>query len=497
MKSKMPFFALLAFIVPFALYICTLAPAFLWSDSAKLAIYTFEGDYFGFGHGYHALHTLLGVLFSLLPFDFAYSQNLMSAFFSASASLLFFFLACELGYKKELALVGALTLAASHSFWLYSVINETYAIHAFFLFLVLYCAVKYKNSHQYRYFYMAYLFSGLAIYNHSIALFFLPATFLITFCTSGSKLKKTVCAPVCFIAGMLPQFLIPLIKHSPDAVFNSVFGDTTLHFATYFQISKILMESLKFIFYIAYQFPSFALIAGCLGCWRLYKKDTVIGASLALFFVMNTVFSASYFFQRQFAILIVSYAIFAVWIVAGLEYILYESRLKPKKIITGIICLHILASPFLVYYSFPDAYKASGITFLDIRQLPCRDSVKYFFLPDKSKEYGAVEYAESAWAKVEHNAIIIADFNPGMALLYTQKILGQRKDVQILLAIDNIVHTSKNPAGDIIALIEKHIGQRPVYLADTYEPYYHIGEIRKKFTLEKIGPLARIAIRDN
>jgi hypothetical protein len=63
--------------------------------------------------------------------------------------------------------------------------------------------------------------------------------------------------------------------------------------------------------------------------------------------------------------------------------------------------------------------------------------------------------------------------------------------------IDDIVQNSANPAADIIALIQKHIGQRPVYLADTYEPYYHTGEIRKTFTLEKSGPLAHVTIRGN
>jgi hypothetical protein len=492
MKNKIFIFSALSFFLPFTLYMCTLAPTFLWSDSAKLALYTYEHNFFSFGHGYHALHTIVGSAFSLLPFDFAFTQNMVSAFFSALASLVFFFLMLELGYKKELSLAGALTLAASHSFWLYAVINETYAINTFFLFLVLYCAVKYRSTNKSRFFCMAYLFSGLALYNHSIALLFLPGVFLITFYKSALKLKKCVYAPLFFIAGLLPQLLIPLIKHTPDYVLNSIFGDTALHVATYFQTGKMLTESLKCIFYIAYQFPSFALFAGCIGCWRLYKKDAVIGTSLFLVFILNTVFAAAYFFQRQFAILIVSYALFAVWIVAGLDYIFGQSRLKHKKIIACIICAHIIASPFLVYYSFPQVYTSSGITFLHMRQLPFRDSVKYFFLPDKSREYGAAQYCEFVFSAVESNALIIADFNPGMALLYAQKIRGERKDVEVLIAIDDFVHYSENPAGDIIALIENHIGQRPVYLADTYEPYYHIGEIKKKFALEKIGPLERV-----
>ena len=73
----------IVFLAALVLYILTLAPSYVWGDSTKLLFYVLEKEFVGLGTGFgtHPFHNVLGYVFSYLPVSFAYSQNLLSAFF--------------------------------------------------------------------------------------------------------------------------------------------------------------------------------------------------------------------------------------------------------------------------------------------------------------------------------------------------------------------------------------------------------------------------------
>ncbi len=496
MKLTKPFFPALSFLIPFCLYLGTLAPTFLWSDSAKLALFVHESDFFGFGHGYHPLHTILGILFSQLPFELAFTQNLMSAFFAAAALLVLFFLLKEFGLSEKISLLGCLLLSLSHSFWLYSLINETYSLHVFFIVLVLFLAMKFRHTQRRFFFRLAFLFSGLALYNHTVSLLLLPTLIGLTFIPGRLRFMKILSALACFLAGLSPLFLVPLLKLGPERFCQVVFSETSGVFLTFFEIQKTVKEMLKFPAYLLYQFPSFAALAGVCGFFKLLKKDRAVGFSLLLFFLLNAFFAFTYFLQRQFALLIPSYLVFAVWVMLGLDRPLLETRIRARKCIAVALYLSIVVLPMVTYYIFPVVYKKSNLEIIRIRQLPYRDSIGYFFLPDKRREYSARTYAWEVFDRVDKNAVILADFNPAMALIYGQKVLGQRPDIIIPDFIDSIILASPDPVRDLSRLIEKYVHSRPLFLADTYEPYYHIKELGQAYRVTPVGPLVRLQAKE-
>ena len=136
------------FIVPFAVYLATLAPTLSWRNEGRdggdliSAICTL-----GIPHppGY-PLYTLLGKLFSTLPLgDVAYRINLMSAFFGAAAVAAVFLCQVSLWRREPhegsrgraglaLALVpaviGGLAFAFSRTFWSQATIAEVYTLGA-------------------------------------------------------------------------------------------------------------------------------------------------------------------------------------------------------------------------------------------------------------------------------------------------------------------------------------------------------------------------------
>ncbi len=492
MKSAKPLYSILSFFVPFGLYLGTLAPTMLWSDSAKLAIFVQERDFAGYGHGYHPLHTLLGILFAKLPFELAYTQNLMSAFFAAAALLALFHLLRELGLPPKTSLLGCLLLAITHSFWLYSLINETYSLNAFFTVLILLSAVKFRNTKRLACFCSAFFFSGLALYNHTASFLLLPTTAMLCFLGTRFRLRMAWLAPLCFLIGISPMLLIPLLSMGFSDFSRAVFSETSGVFATFFEVKKTIREMAKFPFYLIYQFPSFAILAGLLGLGKLMRRDRILSLSLFFFFLLNSFFAFTYFLQRQFALLIPSYLVFGIWVMFGLDRSLLEEKIQPKKFFKNLLYLSMVTVPFFTYYAFPSIYKHSGLKMIHIRQLPYRDSVEYFFRPDKRWEYSARKYVQDAFARAEKNAVIITDFNPGMALIYGQKIYGGRPDITIPQFIDSIVHASPDPVRDMTEIIEKYIHCRPLYLSDRYEPYYHVRELGRVYRATNAGPMVRL-----
>jgi len=142
--------AIVVSLFAFILYLKTLAPTVIWGDSAKLATFVYEFD-LSIRQGHHPLHTILGLLFSYLPFgDYAYRQNLMSAFFGALAVALVYLILLRWTHSVIAAIGGALSLAVSHVFWLLSVINESYTLFAFLMVLMIWLATVWDEKKSYK-----------------------------------------------------------------------------------------------------------------------------------------------------------------------------------------------------------------------------------------------------------------------------------------------------------------------------------------------------------
>lgn len=118
-----------------ALYLATMARTVYWYDSAE---YVTAAVVLGIPHppGY-PLYTLIGHAFTWLPFDPAFSMNLMSAVFAAVAVALAYRVTRRLGARRFGAALGAAALATSELFWSQALIAEVYTPGLAFLFAAL------------------------------------------------------------------------------------------------------------------------------------------------------------------------------------------------------------------------------------------------------------------------------------------------------------------------------------------------------------------------
>jgi hypothetical protein len=183
-----------------------------------------------------------------------------------------------------------------------------------------------------------------------------------------------------------------------------------------------------------------------------------------------------------------SFVIFSLWIGLGISLLLKRYPERNKQVAVTLFILLWIAPP-LIYYSAYQIAEAIPIDLSFIRKLVYRNTYRYYLFPPKHRERGAEKYVENSFHQAKENAMILTDFNPGMALLYGQKVLGYRKDLKILVLIDDWVLGAENPSEEILHFLRMHVGgeNSPLYLADNWEAYYHISSIEKEFTLKQEG----------
>lgn len=169
--------ALASFLVPFAVYMLTLAPSLNFEDPMEFALGL---STLGVDHpsGY-PLETLAGHLFTYLPFgEIPWRLNVSSAFFAALASVFIFLFTWELlapaaknrGFLAAGSWVAAGIYAFSLNFWPQAIITEVYALNAALFAAALWCGLRCRTRLDVRWFVATAFVVALAAANHPLSL---------------------------------------------------------------------------------------------------------------------------------------------------------------------------------------------------------------------------------------------------------------------------------------------------------------------------------------
>ncbi|MFB0527090.1 MAG: protein O-mannosyl-transferase family [bacterium] len=479
------------------LYWKTLAPTYLWSDSAKLAICVHQ-KFFGFGWGIHGLHNLIGLLFSKLPFELAYTQNLMSAFFAVLGLLFIYFIVFKFTKNIFAALIAAFALGVSQTYWHYAVINESYAVDIFFRALCLWLIFQFREKMSFLLLFSLFFFWSLSLSNHNSHLLWLPGYLFLIWRNDNSRYWQPRYLLFYFFAiflGFFPLFIA--VRTFNNVSWMEVMRELVKTYSylpsfPHLDWRRLPLELIRYPFYLAYQFPFLVFFAGIWGAYIHKKKDARIFYGFLILFLFALIPASGYYLKtRQFALLLPTYLIFSLWLGVGIDDFL--RRLPVFRLKIFLILLIFVLPTIGLYAIMPGLCKLSGVKLGFVRVLPYRDNFVYYLWPPKNREYGARDYVKAAFEEAEPNSVIIADFNPGMAFLYAQKVMGERQDVLIKEEIvDHILYGEEKPIVVLKQVIGTYINERPVYLADTYEPYYFTSQLEKDYQIIPGRALARV-----
>ena len=373
---------IILFISIFIIYIKFLAPSILEGDSAELPIVSYL---LGIPHpnGY-PIYTWIGHIFTMIPLGtIAQRVNAMSAFFGAlTVSLVYFisFKLCilnknlftdnkksdtrsDLNIYRLIAVIVALTLAFSITFWSQAEIAEVYALNAFFVVLMILILIKWSENRDIKYLYIFFIIYGLSIGAHLSNILFMPA-FLLFIALTNYKVflnhKNSIIFISLFILGLL-QFLYILIRASQHPVFGETPQNvydwwiliTAQKFSNYFVVSlpNIPKNILMYLGFLKDNFTYMGLILGIIGIISLLKNNTRLLVLLSLMFISNVLFYINYYVNDFEVMFIPSFIIFSIFICIGIltafeliKTVLneYKKEISPKNIQINALTLFIV-----------------------------------------------------------------------------------------------------------------------------------------------------------
>ncbi len=221
------------FVLLTGLYIATMPEHATLEDSGVLIT---VAEFAGIAHppGY-PLYTMLGKLFTLLPFGtIAVRVQLLSAVAGALACVCVYFCCLVLSRQRIPAFFAALFYGVSGLLWRQSLIAEVYTLHALFVFLLLYLALRLHQEFSRRDLYLFTLTFALGLSHHwplllLNSMLFLPL-FLVMAMTHRPRLSSCLAVAPKLILLMLlglSSYLYLVIRSSFDP-YITAFGPVTL-----------------------------------------------------------------------------------------------------------------------------------------------------------------------------------------------------------------------------------------------------------------------------
>jgi len=495
-------FLVLSCIIPFALYMATLAPSVTFFDSGEFLTATAS---MGSAHspGY-PLFLMYAKLFTWIPLgNIAFRINVATAASSSIACLLVYLLVIYL-LKKEALLdnprfnnfaIKAAGLAAAVAFsvtprlWLQSNHDKPYPLLAFITAIIFYLLLKWREHYQEgserpSYIYVCTFLAGLAMAVHQTIVLLLPAWLLMIVLTDWRLIKRVrelILATSFALLGFSVHLYLPLRALS-NPLLNWGDSKTIDQFLWHFlrrgypsdphpRDLALLWAQIK-AFNLPREFTWLGVVLALLGLIYLWKANRalLIGylVAIATFLLViagyfNTVLDLIFLTEEFFTPL---YLLTAVLIGLGLfsllGYAVRNARL-PERIGAPV---YILCA--VMFFSLPSALCAVN-----------------YYENDQHNNYIAFDYASNSLRSLPQDAVMFTWGDSGaFPLWYLQGVERMREDIDLphtphlvfdwyldsmprLFKDSNLRRYDVTSSGPEVALriaITENLGIRPVYI---------------------------------
>ncbi len=476
------------------LYAISCAPGSLWQDSGLIQYRVWHGDIEGFlGLAIaHPLYYLVAMGAKLIPVgEFGYRVNLLSALAGALA-LANLYLLVRLWVGREFpAVIAALTLAVSHTFWRHASIAETYTLWAALFLGELVVLLLYSQRGRTAYLYALGLLNGMAIAVHmlaSIPLICYSVLLVILVARKRIRPVHAACAALLWMVGAAPYgYLIvgEIIQSGdlPGTLASAAFGDRWQGDVLNAGVSWDMVK--ENVLYLLLNFPTPNALLLFVGCAALCRKgaDRLLRAILMTLMVFFFVFAFRYTVSDRYAFFIPFYVVAAAVIGFGVDRL---QRRVPHRALACLIGLLAL-SPVAVYAVAPSLAERCDLSIGTRGDIAHRDDHAFFLQPWKTGYRGAEQFAREVLEAVPAEALIYADTTTVAPLLYMQEVEGVRPDVKI---VTGLVRSAGAPLYGEAELAESLV-RCPVYVTSP-RPGYCPPFILEKYDLDQCGLLWRV-----
>lgn len=473
-------------VAVFGLYVASLAPTVLRSDSGEFQVVPWV---LGIGHapGYPLL-TLLGRLAMLLPIgDPAYRVNLLDAAAAAAAVGCAYLAVVELaGQPLRAARVGGLaaaTLGLGATYWQQAVVGGPRPPGFFFTALLLWLLFRWGNRHRRRDLVLLAAAAGLALAHHPNEVLLFPALVLYLLGRGGrSVLRPRALGPAvaAFAFPLVLYLYLPLrsamnpplgpldltdprelliyvtAANYQDTVFNNCGGSRLVQAQRYLELLRL-------------QFGPVLPLVGAIGAVVTLVRNPLAGLALLYAFVANATFGIC----SQLAMpdyVVPSYVVAAIWIGAGAKVGVWESGRVGERVSR----LPLSPSPALPLSTLAATLVVILGGYRVVTGLPYQDM---------GSRTADREWARAGMAQAVPNGLIISDWESITPIWYTQYVEGLNQSSKTALV------TAEPRSDRWLVAAEQGLENRPVALTQ------RVPGIGDRYRLFPVGGLFEVSQR--
>ncbi len=431
------FFGLLLTFIAFSVYLKTLASTIQYEDCGELAAAMAT---LGITHptGYPLL-TMLGWAVVHFPFDARaiVKLNVFVALLCSGAVFFFYrsfllLLSTKAVEDKDISLnriaaaIGALVLAFSKTFWSQAVSFEVYALHLFFVSLVLVFFLSSlseggpgSRSGANRGWLLFAFVLGLSFTNHMMTILLAPAFLYLYFSTYGfgrASWAKIGIAVVPFLIPLSLYLYLPLrAAQKPamnwgnpvalDAFWRHISG-REYRFMMFSSVEIAAMQFRRFLVSFPAEFGYVPLAFALLGLGSLWRRNRKALIFSLLLFLGCLFYSVNYNTPEIDPYFLLAYVAAAIWIVFGIRSFMEFAKGRTQKWAAGFLSASLILWPLCRNYRAVDA----------------------------SRDYAVEDYARNVLASLDSGGVILSyDWTVFLPVAYyLQQVEGVRPDVVLI-----------------------------------------------------------------
>lgn len=463
-------------------YLLTMAPRLTWEhagrDGGDLITAAFV---MGVPHppGYPT-YMMLAIPFTRLPFgSVAWRVHLLSALASSATVVLIYQIGLRLAPDRRSrwailgSAVGALLLGFAPLFWGQALIAEVYALHLFFISLVLLLMLRWRDGDGHLAW--AALAFGVGMGDHITLSFLVPLILLVLVIgRSRLSLRSVVASVMALGAGLLVYVYLPW-RASTDPIINwgdpetwdgflwMITGEGYRRFFFALPMAELGARLRDWWQLIGTQFPFVAWPLAVLGLWALWRQNRWFAIGSSAVALINLVYAIGYDTTDAFVLLLPVVLFVALWIGQGAGFFLtelqkmHEPHGRPSTV-ARVLTVAVLLLPLVALID-----EWSGI--------------------DLTNDRDAETFAMEAFDTMEPGALIVPGSDAHtFALWYYRYVEGIRPDVPVvnyaMLGFEWYQNTIKSHHPDVVvpgqdgsrvtklSTILANLEKRPIYITE-------------------------------
>lgn len=510
--------AVISFILSLALYLHTLTPGLLHGDSGE-----FQTLAYLLGHTHptgYPVYLVLAKLATFLPLgDVTYRVNLFSALMAALTVACVYLSGRLLVNYQVIALIGAMALAISPTFWSQAVIAEVYTPGSAFFILILLASLWWDQTKKPITLYLAGLLGGLSLGVHMSVALLSPAAllFLLLHWRRGARMWGTALAGA--ITGVMITVTVLWLMdlHNPTAnYFNSVIEPSRTAWGLAASEIDGPLERL-FFSWSARQFRSFmfadiadVMPAQAVAYWHnlplelgqpliwlvvigiivMLQRRIQTGAFLTFGLAVQLISMFNYAIWDLYVFYIPSYVLLSLLSIVGMEEVVNLGTAAIRKTISitpirwtanlleGTVAFMVLGfSPWPVFQPQKESVITREVSF-KFEEYPAYDDF-------------TLNISRAMVTRLPESAIVFTDWDMIWPYYYAAYIMEDRKDLTFVetYPADDIEGIAES-VGDYVA---GNLDEHPIFFSEREPDLLDAGF---KFIPARAGPVRLVRILD-